>query len=138
MTDAEDLEREVGNPAAKWDELKARVQAEAIHQFADVEEAWLDLMWTLDAYRVAQILPAGFKDFGAFNRGKGNGSRSCCPCSFTTAHTTGSLRAREYVASPSTTRSTSSGLPGVRIRSSAASRRSPAPRPLARRPLAVR
>lgn len=72
MTDAEDLEREVGNPAAKWDELKARVQAEAIHQFADVEEAWLDLMWTLDAYRVAQILPAGFKDFGAFNRGKGN------------------------------------------------------------------
>jgi hypothetical protein len=62
----------LGSPAAKWDALKARVQDGAIHRFADVEDAWLDLMWTLDAYRVARVLPPGFKDFGAFNRGKGN------------------------------------------------------------------
>jgi len=69
---AKDLEHSVGNPAAKWDSLKARVQDDAIRRFAEVQNEWLDLLWTLDAYRVAQVLPAGFKDAGAFNRGKGN------------------------------------------------------------------
>lgn len=69
---ARDLEQRVGNPASKWDELKGRVQGDATRSFGDVQDAWLDLMWTLDAYRVAQVLPVEFKDFGAFNRGKGN------------------------------------------------------------------
>lgn len=66
------LEVRVGNPAAKWDTLKGRVQNDATRRFTDVQDAWLDLMWTLDAYRIARVLPADFKDFGAFNRGKGN------------------------------------------------------------------
>jgi hypothetical protein len=65
------LEGRVGNPAAKWDVLNRRVQDDATRLFGEVEDVWLDLMWTLDAYRVARVLPAGFKDFGAFNRGKG-------------------------------------------------------------------
>lgn len=69
---ARKLAQTVGNPAAKWDALKARVQDDAIRRFGEVQDDWLDLMWTLDAYRTAQILPAGFKDAGAFNRGKGN------------------------------------------------------------------
>lgn len=69
---SEDLASQVGNPAAKWEALKARVQDDAIRRFSDVQEDWLDLLWTLDSYRVAQVLPTGFKDFGAFNRGKGN------------------------------------------------------------------
>ena len=68
----EDLADQVGNPAAKWEALKARVQDDAIRRFADVQDEWLDLLWTLDSYRVAQVLPSDFKDFGAFNRGKGN------------------------------------------------------------------
>jgi hypothetical protein len=67
-----ELEQRVGHPGAKWNDLKARVQADAVQEFADVERDWLDVMWTLDAYRVAQVLPSGFKDFGAINRGKGN------------------------------------------------------------------
>jgi len=43
-----------------------------VQQFSDVQTDWLDLMWTLDAYRIAQELPTGFKDAGAINRGKGN------------------------------------------------------------------
>jgi hypothetical protein len=63
---------QVGSPADKWEVLKASVQDSAIRKFTDVQDDWLDLMWTLDSYRVAQVLPADFRDFGAFNRGKGN------------------------------------------------------------------
>ncbi|HLL93245.1 MAG TPA: hypothetical protein VK252_09925 [Solirubrobacteraceae bacterium] len=66
------LDRRVGNPTAKWGALKDEVQGLGTLRFVEVQDAWLDLMWTLDAYRIAQVLPAGFKDFGAFNRGKGN------------------------------------------------------------------
>jgi hypothetical protein len=66
------LDARVGNPAAKWVAVKTDVQAHETVRFADVQEAWLDLMWTLDAYRIAHVLPSGFNDFGAFNRGKGN------------------------------------------------------------------
>ena len=67
-----ELEGRVGDPATKWDLLKAQVQDDATRRFADIQDTWLDLLWTLDAYRVARVLPSGFKDFGAFNRGKGN------------------------------------------------------------------
>lgn len=72
MESSEGLQERVGHPEAKWNELKDRVQADAVRQFAEVQEGWLDVMWTLDAYRIAQVVPAGFKDAGAINRGKGN------------------------------------------------------------------
>lgn len=69
---ASTVEKRVGHPGEKWSALKASVQDQAINQFADVALDWLDLMWTLDSYRVHQALPRGFKDQGAINRGKGN------------------------------------------------------------------
>jgi hypothetical protein len=66
------LEQRVGNPLEQWARLRDGVEQDGIVSFAHVQSAWLDLMWTLDAYRIEQTLPAGFKDFGAFNRGKGN------------------------------------------------------------------
>jgi hypothetical protein len=66
------LEQRVGNPATKWEALKAHVQDDATQSFVEVRDAWLDLMWTLDAYRIAEVLPESFKEIGAFNRGKGN------------------------------------------------------------------
>lgn len=72
MATPQDLERNVGDPMRRWDALKARVQDEAIRRFSEVQNDWLALMWALDAYRIAQVLPPDFKDFGAFNRGKGN------------------------------------------------------------------
>jgi hypothetical protein len=66
------IEQQVGNPLEKWRHLRETVEREAIGNFAQVQASWLDLMWTLDAYRVQRTLPAGFNDFGAFNRGKGN------------------------------------------------------------------
>lgn len=67
-----EIQEQVGDPAAKWDALKECVGHDVTTRFTDVQDSWLDLMWTLDAYRVAQALPPGFDDFGAFNRGKGN------------------------------------------------------------------
>ena len=72
MASSEEIEERVGHPERKWNELKARVQGDAVRQFADVQDDWLDVMWTLDAYRIARILPTGFKDAGTINRGKGN------------------------------------------------------------------
>jgi hypothetical protein len=66
------LERKVGNPLEKWGHLQERVEGGGLVSFAQIQGDWLDLMWTLDTYRVAQTLPVGFKDVGAFNRGKGN------------------------------------------------------------------
>ncbi len=78
--DAATLEAEVGHPGEKWDALKDQVQAEHIQSFADVERQWLDLMWTLDTYRVAGRAPrdmgrqdiAEGKRLAAVYRGKGN------------------------------------------------------------------
>jgi hypothetical protein len=75
-----DLEAVVGHPRAKWLRLQARVQDEAITQFTDVADDWLDIMWTLDAYRIERVPPL---DMGkeatdsstrldAIYRGKGN------------------------------------------------------------------
>jgi hypothetical protein len=66
------VERRVGHPSEKWARLRRAIQERGIDSFAAVEDDWLDLMWTLDAYRVAQALPAGFTDQGAINRGKGH------------------------------------------------------------------
>lgn len=66
------LEQRIGNPLEKWQVLRKSVEHGGIGSFAQVQSTWLDLMWTLDTYRIAQTLPVGFKDVGAFNRGKGN------------------------------------------------------------------
>lgn len=54
---ADALEAEVGHPGDRWDELKRRVQDEAITQFRQIEDEWLALMWAIDAYRVAGVPP---------------------------------------------------------------------------------
>jgi len=66
------LEQRIGNPLEKWKRLREDIEHGAIGSFAQVQSDWLDLMWILDTYRVKQTLPTGFKDVGAFNRGKGN------------------------------------------------------------------
>jgi hypothetical protein len=58
-TAAAELEREVGHPGELWAELQRRVQDEAITQFARVEADWLELMWSIDAFRIAGIPPRG-------------------------------------------------------------------------------
>lgn len=68
---AQDVERRVGHPRDKWEALRDGVQDRVVKEFADVQDSWLDLMWTLDAYRIAQVSPPG-SDLGALNRGKGN------------------------------------------------------------------
>jgi hypothetical protein len=75
-----DLEREVGHPGEKWDALKERVQANVVTTFSALADEWLDLLWTLDQYRVAGIPPRGMGNvtksagdrLGAVYRGKGN------------------------------------------------------------------
>lgn len=52
-----DLERRVGHPGEQLDYLKERVQAEAVREFRSIEDDWLRLMWTLDAYRIAGVPP---------------------------------------------------------------------------------
>lgn len=77
---AAQIEAEVGHPGDKYTWLAARIQDQAIELFEDVQKEWLDLMWTLDAYRVAGVPP---RDMGktsstasarlaAIYRGKGN------------------------------------------------------------------
>ncbi|MGH3692252.1 MAG: hypothetical protein ACRDT7_19140, partial [Microbacterium sp.] len=72
MATSAELEAEVGHPARRWDDLKERVQADAIHRFADVQDDWLALMWSLDRFRSEGIPPPGLTDVDALNRGKGN------------------------------------------------------------------
>ncbi len=77
---AEALEAEVGHPGERWEELKRRVQDEAITQFRQVEADWLSLMWAIDAYRVAGVPPRAMgrisvesaARLGAIYRSKGN------------------------------------------------------------------
>lgn len=77
---ARDLEARVGHPGDKWEALKEQVQSGAVQQFADIRDVWLDLMWTLDAYRIAAVPPRGMgnpqtspaRRLDAIYRGKGN------------------------------------------------------------------
>jgi hypothetical protein len=54
-----EVEDEVGHPDERWRTLLERVQDGALGTFAAVERDWLDLMWCLDAYRIAQVPPRG-------------------------------------------------------------------------------
>jgi hypothetical protein len=74
------VESAVGHPGDKWDALKQRVQNEHVQTFIDVADEWLDLMWTLDKYRVRGVPPRDMGDqrkepgkrLAAIYRGKGN------------------------------------------------------------------
>jgi hypothetical protein len=74
-----DLEERVGHPQKKWDALQQRIQGDAVKRFSDVQADWLDLMWTLDAYRIAGLAPRDMPGpaqegarLAAIYRGKGN------------------------------------------------------------------
>lgn len=74
------IEALVGHPGEKWEALKEQVQDSVIRTFASVEDEWLALMWSLDAYRVARVVPRGMGDpdvradkrLAAIYRGKGH------------------------------------------------------------------
>jgi hypothetical protein len=55
----QELESQVGHPGALWDQLQRAIQDDAISKFRDVQDAWLRLMWTLDAYRIEGVPPRG-------------------------------------------------------------------------------
>jgi hypothetical protein len=61
---APQLERLVGHPGDRNDELLQRVQAEAITQFTHVQNDWLQLMWCIDRYRIEGVAPRGIGNLG--------------------------------------------------------------------------
>ena len=75
-----DIEARVGHPGDKWDALTERIQANAIQRFSDIQQDWLNLMWTLDTYRREEVPPARMgrpedpadSRLNAISRGKGN------------------------------------------------------------------
>lgn len=74
---ARELEQRVGHPQELSEALIARVQDDAIKRFSDVQEDWIALMWSLDAFRQAGLTPTGMGKggpggFGGVYRGKGN------------------------------------------------------------------
>ncbi len=60
----DDLEKTVGHPGRRWDELLDLTQENGVRKFSDVERPWLDLMWCLDQYRIAGIAPRGMGKAG--------------------------------------------------------------------------
>ncbi|HEY8814706.1 MAG TPA: hypothetical protein VIP57_06330 [Candidatus Dormibacteraeota bacterium] len=74
---APELEAQVGHPETLKDSLIRRVQEQKLKQFADVQEDWVELMWSLDAFRVAGLTPTGMgkggsSGFEGVYRSKGN------------------------------------------------------------------
>ncbi len=74
------VESKVGHPGDIWETLQQRVQNEAITRFSTIENDWLALMWSIDAFRTAGVPPRemGRQDLStkkrleAVYRGKGN------------------------------------------------------------------
>lgn len=72
-----ELESQVGHPEILRDRLIDRVRDEGIKRFSDVQDEWVRLMWSLDAFRIAGLTPTGMGKGGASGfegvyRGKGN------------------------------------------------------------------
>jgi hypothetical protein len=73
-----ELESQVGHPETLRDSLFAWVQEGAVKRFSEVQDQWIQLMWSLDAFRVAGLTPTGMGKGGgpaAFEgvyRSKGN------------------------------------------------------------------
>jgi hypothetical protein len=74
------LEDLVGHPQDRFNALCARIQDDVIKTFQDIENDFLSLIWCMDSYRAAQVVPrdmgnpnvsAGLR-LGAIYRGKGN------------------------------------------------------------------
>lgn len=51
------VEALVGNPAEKIQALRDRIQNQMVKTFREVEADFLDLLWTIDTYRVEQVTP---------------------------------------------------------------------------------
>lgn len=74
---AHELESRVGHPERLRDALVAEVQDRGIRKFSEIQDQWMDLMWSLDAFRVAEIAPSGMGKGGTGGlegvyRSKGN------------------------------------------------------------------
>lgn len=75
-----ELEARVGHPDAKFESLKSRIQEDVVQRFRDIEVEFLDLIWTLDQYRIKQVVPRGMgkaafappRRLEGIYRGKGN------------------------------------------------------------------
>lgn len=55
----QNLESIIGHPGDKWDSLKARLQDDAIKDFNVIQDDWLDVLFTLDTYRLQEVVPRG-------------------------------------------------------------------------------
>lgn len=51
------IEAMVGVPGEKLQKLRDRIQNQMVKSFRDVEADFLDLLWTIDTYRVEQVTP---------------------------------------------------------------------------------
>ncbi len=79
-TKAQALEESVGHPGDKWDELKERVQSDAVKEFSAIQASWLDVLFSLDTYRTQSLVPRGMgnpkitpaKRLAGIYRSKGN------------------------------------------------------------------
>lgn len=74
---ARELEKKVGHPEDLREALVVKVQDEIIKRFSEVQEDWLRLMWSLDAFRIAGVTPTdmgkgGEGGFEGVYRSKGN------------------------------------------------------------------
>lgn len=54
-----DVEQRVGHPEDRFNALKEQIQGDVVKSFADIEDGFLDLIWCLDTYRMAQVVPRG-------------------------------------------------------------------------------
>lgn len=61
------VENVVGHPKDKFDALTDRIQTEVVKSFESIEADFLDLIWTMDAYRIAQVVPRGMVSAGMLN-----------------------------------------------------------------------
>lgn len=55
--DQAQLEERVGHPEVKFEALKAKIQERVVKSFRLIEPDFLDLIWTLDQYRIRQVVP---------------------------------------------------------------------------------
>jgi hypothetical protein len=63
--DQDRLKAEVGHPEDRFDALKERIQTQVVRRFATIEADFLALMWCIDRYRVAEVIPARMAKPGA-------------------------------------------------------------------------
>jgi hypothetical protein len=56
------LEAAVGHPGEMWKILGDRVERDHLKTFASVQDDWIKLMWTLDAYKIRGFPPIGMGD----------------------------------------------------------------------------